>query len=385
MEFRHEIIHFTGQVPFKVYLHRIGDVQKHWHQSLELLYVVEGTASLTMEQQIFTLQEDDLCLINSNSIHELHAQHCVMIALQIKLAAFDEHLKNIKQVRFDCNSTISADKSAYTSLRSLLIQLVQQNATSGNWQDILNKSLIYRLLYELITKFISPIQVTNYVETEKHLDRLRNITNYMQEHYTQKLTLEFMANQTYLSTSYLSRFFEQYMGIPFSDYLRSLRLDHAVHSLITSKDSIDALSEASGFPNTRAFVHAFRNQFNCLPSEYRSQHLTIHLPDIQSSRNNYLNMNPKNYLAKLASYTEGAALPVPLTSDHQTNSLKPVNTTTSLSTLTHTFKTLTTVGRAKELLYAEIQEMIKTLQNNIGFRYIKFHSLFGDEMMVYDV
>lgn len=385
MEYRHEMIHFSGQVPFKVYLHRIGNVPKHWHQSLELLYVVEGSTQLILEQNIYDLSEDDLILINSNTIHELHADHCVMIALQVKLTAFDDNLKDIKQVRFDCNSTVSKDKSHYESLRTLLIQMVLQNASPSNWHDVLNKSLIYRLLYELITCFKSPVQVTNYVETEKHLDRLKSITTYLQEHYAEKITLDSMATHAFLSPAYLSRFFEQYMGIAFSDYLRSLRLNHAVHTLLSTDLSIDTLAESSGFPNTRSFVTAFRNKYHCLPSHYRNEQLSNAQTHQLISKNDYLSMNPKNYLAKLSAYTQNTKdTPHSQASHCHVLPSVTINTTTSITTLKHTFKTLTTVGRAKELLYAEIQEMVKTLQQNIGFKFIKFHNLFGDEMMVYD-
>ena len=42
MEYRHEIIEFPDSLPLKIFIHRIGDVGMHWHQSLELFYIVSG-------------------------------------------------------------------------------------------------------------------------------------------------------------------------------------------------------------------------------------------------------------------------------------------------------------------------------------------------------
>ena len=51
-------------------------------------------------------------------------------------------------------------------------------------------------------------------------------------------------------------------------------------------------------------------------------------------------------------------------------------------TLTHIWRLFTAVGRAKELLFADVQQMLTQLQRTVGFRYIRFHGIFSDDMMV---
>lgn len=53
-----------------------------------------------------------------------------------------------------------------------------------------------------------------------------------------------------------------------------------------------------------------------------------------------------------------------------------------IKTLRHTFKKFISVGRAKELLNFHIQEMLKDIQENIGYEFIKFHGILSDDMMV---
>lgn len=40
------------------------------------------------------------------------------------------------------------------------------------------------------------------------------------------------------------------------------------------------------------------------------------------------------------------------------------------------------IGRARELLYADVQQMLTQLQRDIGFRYVRFHGIFSDDMLV---
>ena len=77
MEARHEIISFDNKSPIKLFTHKLGDVTRHWHESLELLFVLAGDVTVLTGDTQFTLSQDDMLLINSNVVHELHSESCV--------------------------------------------------------------------------------------------------------------------------------------------------------------------------------------------------------------------------------------------------------------------------------------------------------------------
>ena len=83
MEARHEIIQFDNNSPIRFFMHKLGSVTRHWHESLELLFVLTGEVTVFSGSEQTTLQPDDMLLINSNVVHELHSDDCVMIAVQI--------------------------------------------------------------------------------------------------------------------------------------------------------------------------------------------------------------------------------------------------------------------------------------------------------------
>lgn len=69
MEYRHEIINFNNKLPIKFFMHRIGDVNRHWHQSLELVVNIKGQLTIVVEDEKYHLSDGDMLLINSNEIH----------------------------------------------------------------------------------------------------------------------------------------------------------------------------------------------------------------------------------------------------------------------------------------------------------------------------
>ena len=82
-------------------------------------------------------------------------------------------------------------------------------------------------------------------------DILRKIISYVNEHYTEKLSLEEVANQVGFSREYFCRFFKQHMGITFLRYLNEVRISHAGRILMK-----DAYRDAYG----TAMLYAYRKQ-----------------------------------------------------------------------------------------------------------------------------
>ena len=56
IEYTHEIIDFGNNVPIKFFLNNIGDVPRHWHQSIELLFVLSRNAIKNIKEKTLNLK-----------------------------------------------------------------------------------------------------------------------------------------------------------------------------------------------------------------------------------------------------------------------------------------------------------------------------------------
>jgi xylan 1,4-beta-xylosidase len=391
LEERHEIINFGSTIPIRCFIHRLGYSARHWHNSMELLFVISGEVKVTVNNDPFTLLEEDILLINSNEIHELSAVDCVLFAVQIESTLFDSRLVNENDLRFSCNSSLYKDKKPFINLKRIIAQFIKANANAvkGDSTEVIGMALSYSLLYELMTNFKLEDSIFNMDQTRKKLDRLVRILNYINEHFREDISLAELAEKEHLSVPYLSKFFAKNMNMNFLSYLNKLRMEAAVLELLTSDESVETVAYNSGFPNPRAFVQLFKKEYNMLPSQYRVQNQGTMISPInqipQQIGNEYIILEHHDYLSKLADY---------LTMDTDFNVYQNNNEATTLITkdidvnkpftnLRHTFKTFTSVGKAKEILYTEIQDMLRTIQKEIGYEYIKFHGILSDDMMVY--
>lgn len=385
MKDTHEIIEYNKNLAMKLFYQRIGHSPRHWHRSVELLFVLSGEMDVIVENRSYHLKEDDVILINPNQLHETHSSDCVLITLQLRLSMFQQDWLSSENVAFDCNSSLHLNKLPFYPLKKMIARLVQANSTQSQSNELINYAYAYQLMHELYTNFRSD-QRTNTTRSRKNLDRLRRILDYVENHYPEDLSLTAMAEQEYLSPTYLSHFFQDHMGLPFSAYVNKFRLEHSIPELLSPGLSLDEIAYRNGFVNARSYSKLFSKEYHMLPSAYRKensgkQHSSSHpVPDTI----HYLTLDKYDHLDKLAVYLNSPEpLPVGSSVSATIQSLGIFNGSLPTVKLKHTFKQLCSVGRAKELLYEGVRDMLRIQQKEIGFRYIKFHGVFDDELDVF--
>ena len=387
MNYTHETINFGNTVPIKFFLDNKGVILPHWHQSMELVFVLSGNVEVTLQEKKFNLIEDDIILINCYDIHSLHSEKCILAVFQVNLSMFNEKIINENTLRFHCNSSTNKSKNKFRPLKMILAQMIKANLENGSYLGILTKSYSYRLLYELISVFgVEYAKDSNTSDRQNNLNRLFEILDYININYKERLSLNNIAENYFLSVPYLSKIFKKYIGINFSEYLNNIRLSHAVTDLIESETSIETIASKNGFPNARAFVSSFKNKNDVLPSQYRKNKNKTKLSTniIKNGIVDYFTFEQHSYLSKLAKYlnTDGEP-PYSQSKKSQLIDLGEIDTQKKLKNLLHNFKQITCVGKAKHILYKEIQDMLKTIQKDIKFKYIKFHGILDDDMMIY--
>lgn len=103
--------------------------------------------------------------------------------------------------------------------------------------------------------------------------RIRDLTDYIDQHFNEKLLLSDLARQEGVSTCYLSRIFKDLIGIPFQEYLMKIRCEKARHLLLLADHSLLDISVSCGFSDPQYFNRGFQLQYGYTPKEYRRRFL----------------------------------------------------------------------------------------------------------------
>lgn len=105
MEFRHELVMPNEHLPFRIFIFEGKDgnykVSKHWHRSLELFLVLEGSITFYVNSQPYLISGKDFIIANSNEIHAIDSpQPNKTIVVQIPLQAFDGYIQEDQFINF---------------------------------------------------------------------------------------------------------------------------------------------------------------------------------------------------------------------------------------------------------------------------------------------
>lgn len=98
---------------------------------------------------------------------------------------------------------------------------------------------------------------------------IRIAKQYVQEHYSQSITLEDVCAATGFSVSYFSALFKKESGEGFSKYLTGVRMEHAKELLQESNLPVSEICARVGYNDLKHFTQTFKKYTNLSPAQYR--------------------------------------------------------------------------------------------------------------------
>lgn len=108
-------------------------------------------------------------------------------------------------------------------------------------------------------------------ERESGYKVIKQVREYIDEHYGTPVTLQELASKFRLHPDLLARHFKRETGHNLKDYLTRLRMDKAKTLLSGHTLRVHEVAEAVGFADEKYFSKAFKKHVGLTPSEYRKR------------------------------------------------------------------------------------------------------------------
>lgn len=264
----HEEIHIQEdiQVHFLVYEQANLLITNHWHNHLEVLYMLEGSMEVIFGNESNTLLPGQFIIINSGDIHSTKCTETVkVILLQIPYSLLKRCIPDYDYLRFD------AIDSSNPKIISLLLSLKQIYEEQKEGYQLAFSSRLYEFLHILVTSYKVAVSSSSKIKTEKNLERLETLMDYVKEHYKEPISLEEAAQVVSLNPEYLCRFFKKNMGLTFSEYVNSFRLTMVHEELLSTDYTITEILSHQGVTNYHLFSKMFKETYGCTPLQKRKE------------------------------------------------------------------------------------------------------------------
>lgn len=347
---------------------------EHFHQDIELLYVLEGTLDVMAGEQITHMKPEDILVVNANKKHLLKGSKDI---LYVRFSILYQMVSDVFQsvdVIFWCDST-KGQSERYNQLRDVLkILLNHYLETRGNSANFGHIALCYRVLDILSMYFlVQSADKENLDDKEKFEDRLQQINNYIRANYNQPISLKELADRLYLSNGYLSRFFKRNYGMSFAEYLTNIRLYHAVDELLYTNTPITRIAYDNGFANVAIFNKAFKKAYGETPSSFRKKSKEQAAEEETQETNSVVEERLEQYL--IQNHTENEV-------EAEIGICKDTFSVKKNERLWNGWGRTMNIGSAAALLRSEVQEHVMLLKEALGFTYVRFWNIFAKELFI---
>ncbi len=248
---------------------------KHSHTRFEITVVNEGSGEYTTENAVYNIKKGDVFVFSSNEVH------CITKVAEGGLSITNLHFepryligeKNEDYINF-CFSHSAEFQNRIPSTNATILRdtLLMIKKELTECKD--NYTIAIRAYLDLI--LVDLLRNHKYNNTSKEISQ-NNIYNllavykYIDEHLSDDLTLNSLAELAGFSPNYFSHIFKILNGISLWDYINAKRVEKAI-KLITSKNSNYTMLEIAlecGFNNTVNFNKAFKKQKGFTPSSLK--------------------------------------------------------------------------------------------------------------------
>lgn len=247
-------------------------IPNHWHDAVEIIYLLEGELSVTIESASYHLCAGQCILVNSCVIH---STKCTIpnkaIVFQIPIDFIKLYIPEAEQLLFALNdpSNNPIYQTKLDMFKNTLIQMQVANDIHPKGYVLRFNSLLFEILFQLYHNFSVKVFQANLTQRNKDLKRLQNVLNYTVQNYNRPISIDEISQIAFLESGYFCRFFKKHMGLTFLEYQNEVRLSYIYQDLISTNDTLQHILERHGFTNYKLFRRMFSEHFHTTPSQIR--------------------------------------------------------------------------------------------------------------------
>lgn len=257
-----------------------ASVPLHWQNSMEMIYVKQGSGLVQVGFEKFTACAGDIYIIQPG---QLHGMRCLDGArMEYENIIFDmdfvgsqrvdrcsqKYLQPLLNNRIILPTHIDHESPLYSQISTCLDIADQLCDCRVNGYELGVKgqmlavlSLLFQMAFE---------QNTDAVD-DGNMVKIKNVLAFIEENYSQRLTVDEVASECGYSASHFMRWFKHSTGSSFNAYLIEYRLSRATSELRNTQNTVLEIADNCGFDNLSNFNRLFKKRFGMTPSQFRKQ------------------------------------------------------------------------------------------------------------------
>lgn len=246
----------------------------HYHAETEIIIIHKGEGFCFINNCSYPLKKNTVFLIHPHEVHNLVLPDPETVEKTVLLfdlsifpkAQFAEETSFFSGCSPKFKHQVCFEGNSAYGLQIIINGMVVEWEEKGPlWED----SVLLGLL-QLAVVLVRASAGSKVPASESDACPLViNAIDYINKHFSEKLTLRCVAEAVSCSPYHLSHLIKKYTGITFKDYLTNYRISHARMMLENTDLKVTSIAGKTGFPNLQNFNRSFKLLTGITASTYR--------------------------------------------------------------------------------------------------------------------
>lgn len=250
---------------------------KHWHIPIEIIMPVINSYRAVCNNVTFDLQVGDILFIAPGTLHTLNAPaEGKRIIILAELSALNK-IQGLETLITSMKPTLLITSENAPLIHQDIVNLLTEIGNEYSMNIPMMDISIYAKLFQifvLINRYYSNglncFSELNVNKQEEYIEKYNSICDYINQNFSDDLTLDDMAHMAGFSKYHFERLFKEFTGTSFYKYLSLKRISYAEQLLIDPESTITEIAFKCGFNSISAFLRMFRIVKKCTPTEFRN-------------------------------------------------------------------------------------------------------------------
>lgn len=242
----------------------------HIHDSCEILLCVEGGQNFLINDKVYDVADGDMYVINQFEAHKITSdpgrnfRRYIMQVHPEFLYAHSTDKTDLSHCFYARGKEISNKIRLTENKKEKFISYIKRLDEESAFGDDIAKNLIALEILILVNSAFSSHTTS---EKTSGSGAIKNAIEYINKNFSQHLSLETIAQNSYISVNQLCRLFNKYCGTTVAKYITSRRITEA-KKLLSSGKSVTDTAILCGFEDYANFIRVFKKHVGITPGKY---------------------------------------------------------------------------------------------------------------------
>lgn len=274
----HEKELFERDFPFRLLVNQNLNFNypAHWHNAIELIYVVENSFVVFIDSKKYELEEKDIIFIPGDDIHEFESETPTgtRIFVNFELSGLSAYTDTdrLRTQLSDVRVIRHGKSGIHRQVEEEILRMLREREAGGAAQELYYSARMLDILVLLIRSTPSRLNMGNMKKSKKQiygLEKINKSFEYIEENYGEDFRLKDIAKAAGFSECYFSRLFKEITEKSFHQYISEYRIKKAEPLLMDPDYTVSEAAYAVGFSSLATFDRLFRKIKGCSPQEFR--------------------------------------------------------------------------------------------------------------------